>query len=250
MLRFFKRKKTDSGDIQATYEFLGTDVHAHLLPGVDDGAADLEAGIGLISALQVQGFTKLITTPHISLDFYPNTRDNLLRQMDTFQAALMERQVNIEIKLAAEYMLDDGLLKLLAGTEPLLGFGDNYLLFEMGFVQEDPRLSQIVFEIQARGYIPVLAHPERYPYYYEAGGTDRLFQLRQQGCHFQLNTIALSGYYGKPAAHFAAAWLQAGLYTFAGSDVHHRRHLQALGSVLSSNQLSLLQSANLMNPTL
>lgn len=221
----------------ANWSFLKADMHSHLIPGIDDGAADMEQSLQLLRQMEAAGFSKIITTPHISLDYFPNAESTILSGLEDVRKAANENNINIEIHAAAEYMIDDSLLKKLSSDEALLTLDGRHVLFEMGFIQVDRNLMQVIFELQTRGYKPVLAHPERYNYYIDAS-LDEMIKLKDAGCLFQLNTIALSGYYGKHIKIFAEKLLKEDLYEFAGTDIHHDRHLNAL---LSINQPSVVQ---------
>jgi len=232
----FLKKKTSSREARpliADWSFLKTDIHSHLLPGIDDGAETMEQSLDLLAGLQQAGFSKVVTTPHISQDYYPNKEDAILSALEAWKAAITEAGLEIEVHAAAEYMIDEAFMERLALNTPLLTLDGKHVLFEMGFVQESPHLMQVIFELQAKGYIPVLAHPERYNYYIETNAITELERLQQAGCLLQLNTISLSGYYGKHVKKFAESILEKRLYDFAGTDIHHDRHHKALQAVLS-----------------
>ncbi|WP_190277218.1 tyrosine-protein phosphatase [Taibaiella lutea] len=221
-------------------------MHSHLIPGIDDGTADMEQSLSLLQKLQEAGFSKIVTTPHISLDYFPNAESTILTGLENLKDAVRENSINLEVHAAAEYMIDESLMKKLASNEQLLTLDGEHVLFEMGFVQEDRNLMQVIFELQTRGYKPVLAHPERYNFYIDAS-IDTLQKLKDAGCLFQLNTIALSGYYGKHIKLFAEKILKEGLYEFAGTDIHHERHLGALLSIYQPSVIQTLKAYPFLN---
>jgi protein-tyrosine phosphatase len=243
---FKKKEKMSDNPPPGNWSFLKTDMHSHLIPGIDDGAADMEQSLVLLGALEIAGFSKIVTTPHISLDYFPNLESTILSGLDDVKKAVSENDINIEVHAAAEYMIDESLMKKLASNEKLLTLDGEHVLFEMGFVQEDRNLMQVIFEIQTKGYKPVLAHPERYNFYVDSPN-DTMHKLKEAGCLFQLNTIALSGYYGKHIKVFAERLLKEGLYEFAGTDIHHERHLNALLSIYQSPSMQLLRSYPFLN---
>jgi len=247
MFSFFKKKeKIPTNFPPQDWSFLKTDMHSHLIPGIDDGAADMEQSLMLLQKLQTVGFTKIVTTPHISLDYFPNAESTILSGLDDLKKAVSDNDIDIEIHAAAEYMIDESLLQKLSSKQELLTLDGKHVLFEMGFVQADRNLMQVIFELQTKGYKPVLAHPERYNFYVDAP-IDTMHKLKDAGCLFQLNTIALSGYYGKHIKTFAEKLLKEGLYEFAGSDIHHERHLNALLSVNQSSGIHVLRSYPFLN---
>ena len=242
MFGFFKKKRheTIQQDDAHDWSFLTTDMHSHFIPGIDDGPATMPESIALLKFMAQAGYSKIVTTPHISLDYFPDTEPKIAPGLALLQKAAAEHNVQLEIKAAAEYMIDEGLLEKLHRKEKLLSINGEFVLIEMGFVQPSPLLYQTIFEIQAAGYQPVLAHPERYNYYHEASSMADLHKLKNSGCLFQLNTIALSGYYGKHVKIFAEKLLKEALYDFAGSDIHHERHVKALNAVKNSSTYALL----------
>jgi protein-tyrosine phosphatase len=247
MFGFFKKKKeTTIQQDSRDWSFLATDMHSHFIPGIDDGPATMAESIALLKHIEQAGYSRIITTPHISLDYFPDTEPKIAQGLAMLKKAVAEHNIRLNIEAAAEYMIDEGLLDKLHKKEDLLSIGNKYILIEMGFVQPSPLLHQVIFEIQARGYLPILAHPERYNYYQETSIAD-LQKLKKSGCLFQLNTIALSGYYGKYVKIFAEKLLREGMYDFAGSDIHHERHVKALNAVKNSNAYNLLNAYSFLN---
>ena len=129
MFSFFKKKKKE---FSVDFEAIGVDIHSHMIPGVDDGAKNLKDSIVLVKGLKELGFKKIITTPHVYQDYYPNTSDRLLAGLDTLRNGLKEAGVEIEIECAAEYYMDEVFEQLLEDKK-LLTFGGNHVLVEMSF---------------------------------------------------------------------------------------------------------------------
>jgi len=209
---------------------LGVDMHSHLLPGLDDGAETLAHSLDLLRELRSMGFRKLVMTPHIMGDFYKNTPEGIRAVLATLQAAAAEAGLaDVVLECAAEYYLDEWLgHKLASGTE-LLSFGGDkrYLLIETSYLNEPFNLQTTIFELQAAGYRPVLAHPERYVYLY--GRFAELEKLRQEyGVLLQLNLNSLAGYYSPAARKVAEKMVDGGLVDFVGTDTHHLRHTAML----------------------
>ena len=181
----------------------------------------------MIRGLKNLGFKKIITTPHIYQEYYPNTSERLLAGLDTLRLALVENNINIEIECAAEYYMDET-FELLLEKKELLVFGDNHVLVEMSFFQEVIKLEEYLFKMQINGYRPILAHPERYVYYIK--NFKRLEELKIRGCKFQLNLLSLIGYYGKDVKELALRLLESNLYDFIGTDTHKIEHVKILSS--------------------
>src|SRR6188768_2685273 len=175
------------------YSWVGVDMHSHLIPGIDDGSKTMEESIDLIKKYAAHGFRKLITTPHIMSDAYRNTPEIILCGLDKLRAAVKNEGINMELEAAAEYYFDEGFTKYIK-EKNLLTIGGKYLLFEVSYMNAPDNINQVIFDIQIAGLIPILAHPERYPFWYN--DFDRYHQFKAAGVMLQLNTNSLSGYYG------------------------------------------------------
>jgi len=222
MLSFFKKKPAPS-----LPELLTTDIHSHLLPGLDDGAASLEEALAMVQAFAEKGYKRLYTTPHILSDFYPNTPDTILPALASLQQAIKVNGIDIELFAAAEYYLDEAFLALITTEAPLLHFGlKKYVLFETAFINEPVYLRQVVFDLFSNGYTPVLAHPERYQYFFDA--PNLVEEIFNTGVLFQVNYLSMLGHYAPPVTRLAEQLIDARMVHFLGSDCHKPRHLEAM----------------------
>lgn len=227
---------------------LGCDVHSHFIPGIDDGAQTLEQSIELLTAMHELGYRKVITTPHSMADGYKNTPEIILGGLEKLRAEVRRVGLDMQVDAAAEYYLDHALEEqVMQGT--VLTFGDKLLLFELPFIGEPAMLKQVVFQMQTQGYRPVLAHPERYGFWYNDFA--RYTDLKERGVLFQLNLVALSGAYGPQAKQLAERMIDAGYYELLGSDCHNMNHVQAIHNTLTRPYLhKLIGSGKLLNATL
>jgi len=207
---------------------IGTDMHSHILPGIDDGANNIETSLEMIRGMKDLGYKHLIASPHIMWDMYRNTPDIILQRLDEVREAVSKEGIEIRIDAAAEYFLDDHVEQLLEKKEPLLTISDNKVLVEFSLAFPPMNIKNILFEMQMQNYQPIIAHPERYVYlqrnkeFYE--------ELRDLGCIFQLNILALSGHYGKSVTELAHYLLKNNYYSLIGTDLHHPAHLDELAS--------------------
>ncbi|AUC85224.1 histidinol phosphatase [Polaribacter sp. ALD11] len=205
------------------------DIHSHLLPGIDDGAKNLDNSIELILKMYSYGIKNFITTPHVLGDVYPNSSKTIKNKLDEVRAALIERGYNdIRIDAAAEYMMDEQFSERLK-QDDILPLKDNYILVEMSYFNAPMNLYDVLFEIQLKGYKPVLAHPERYNFYHN--DLKNYYKLKKAGCLFQLNLLSLTEQYGKNVQKISNELLKQDLYDFVGSDTHHQNHLQLLRKI-------------------
>ena len=236
-----------------TLATLEVDMHSHLLPGLDDGAETIEHSLELLQALRALGYRKLVMTPHIMGDFYKNTPEGIRAALQLLrEAAAVAGLGDVELECAAEYYLDEFLgRKLVDGTEMLTFGGDKrYLLFETSYMNEPLNLFDIIFELKAQGYTPVLAHPERYTYFY--GRFAEIEKLRRDyGVLLQVNLNSLAGYYSPAAKKVAEQLTDGGLVDFVGTDTHHLRHTDTLlRRTLPLPHLKKLLQLPLLNNTL
>jgi protein-tyrosine phosphatase len=247
MFSIFKKKKRARIDLSG----LVTDMHSHLLPGIDDGSPDTETSLQLISGLQELGYRKFITTPHILWDMYKNDATTIgAAHQELQQAAQQEYNSTVPVKAAAEYFLDEHFDELLQNNVPLLTLHENLVLVEFSFVTTPLNFKDKLFNMQLMGYQPVLAHPERYLYFM----SDKKWydELKSAGFYFQLNILSLAGYYGKASLQLAHYLIGKKYISLLGTDCHHFRHLNTLRNAHNIMEPieSLLDSGQLLNPSL
>ena len=238
---FFGRKKKDT---PVDLSWLGADMHSHLIPAIDDGADDLATSLELIKGLKNFGYKKLITTPHIFWELYPNTPESINEGLATVRQALAENGIDIELQAAAEYYIDEHFDSQLRNKVPLLPISGNKVLVEFSMVTAPMDLQQILFEMQIQGYQPVIAHPERYTYL--TTRKELLDELKDAGCWFQLNLLSLTGYYGRAVQDLAEYLCKKEYYDLAGTDLHHERHVAVLQKLSSSSFFSRLRDSGIL----
>lgn len=205
------------------------DIHSHLLPGIDDGAKDLNQSIALIKKMRSFGIKNLITTPHVLGDVYPNSSQTIKDKLLVVQNELKSQNLNdVSIHAAAEYMMDEQ-FSILLENDDILPIKDNYILVEMSYFNAPFNLYEIIFEIQLKGYKPILAHPERYNFYHT--DFENYYKLKKAGCLFQLNLLSLTQQYGKNVQKVSDQLLQENMYDFVGTDTHHNNHLELLKQI-------------------
>lgn len=215
------------------------DIHSHLLPGIDDGAKDLDNSIDLIQKMSSYGVKNFITTPHVLGDLYPNTPEIIKNKLKEVQSELIKRNINnISIKAAAEYMMDEEFSTILEKGE-ILTLKDNLVLVEMSYFSPPNNLFDILFQLGLKGYKPVLAHPERYNSYHN---NFRIYQkLKNAGCLFQLNLLSLTENYGKEVKKTTERLLKENMYDFVGTDTHHFNHLDSLKKISTKKNLTKIE---------
>jgi len=246
MFSIFKKRPQHPPDLSG----LVTDMHSHLVPGIDDGATDVANSIELINGLRELGYQKFITTPHVLWDIFKNNSATITPSYEALKAGLAENKINTPIKFAAEYFLDYHVDELIEDQKPLLTIKDNWVLVEFSFVSAPLDLKEKLFSLQMSGYQPVIAHPERYTYF---GRTKEKYEeFKEAGHYLQVNLLSLIGYYGKIVQEIAQMLVKNKYVDFLGTDLHHIRHLNALQSASQlTDTIKLLQdSGTLLNPVL
>lgn len=219
---FFKKKETYSFvDIGLT-----TDVHSHILPGVDDGSSDMEDSLTILERMHELGIRRIVLTPHVSRTMFPNEAGDLRHRYEDFLAALPDTFRNeIRFHLASEYMVDE----FFSQIDDRLRWPDGSTLIEMSYYVRSREIRDTVFNIRMDGGQPILAHPERYVFYQKAfdkkRGVAEIQELFDMGCKMQLNVMSLTGAYGEPSMGIVRWMLDNNLYEYIGTDVHARQQI-------------------------
>ena len=244
MFSWFRKKEL------ATLPFK-TDIHCHLIPGIDDGSDAVGKSVELLQHMQQWGLTRIIPTPHHTEEYFENTPATIDPPRESLVAAAREADIDVEIMPASgEYRIDSYFVDLLEKglVRPLAG---PYLLVENSFNTEPYNLDEALFDLSTRGYKPVLAHPERYLYYHHT--PNRYRQLHANGTLFQCNLLSLGGYYGKEIKKTAEWMLENGMLDFLGTDLHGMRHVEFIERYMGSPDFARLSRSlegHLLNDTI
>lgn len=226
MFNIFKKKPQERPAL-----FFKTDMHCHLVPGIDDGQKTAEGGAELVAKEKSWGIERIICTPHITQDTFENTPQTIGPAFQALKKAVENLGIDISLEYSAEHRLDNffsGQLEKGAITP----MPNNFLLVENSFVQEAWNLDRTLFDLALKGFRPILAHPERYSYYYDK--PQRYEQLHTAGTLFQINLLSLAGYYGKSEKKTAEWLIEKGFADFVGTDMHNMRHCEAIEAYIGS----------------
>ena len=234
---FFKRKKIPLTEV---FPEGFIDIHSHLLPGIDDGAKDIEDSIALIQKMASYGIKNFITTPHILGDLYPNTPEIIKAKLKEVQHELKKRNItDISITAAAEYMIDEQFSTILEEGN-ILTLKDNLVLVEMSYFSPPNNLYDALFQLGLKGYKPILAHPERYLSYHN--NFKEFTKLKRAGCLFQLNLLSLTSNYGLGVQKTSEYLLKQNMYDFVGTDTHHQMHLELLTTIATKKTVNKIET--------
>lgn len=206
----FRKKQT----LEESGFFRGfTDWHCHILPGVDDGVQSMDESLQILTEYERLGVKEVWLTPHIMEDI-PNTTEGLKMQFAELKATY---QGSVMLNLASENMLDNLFEERLRNDDLLpIGKDGRHLLVETSYFNPPIGLNNILLRIKAKGYYPVLAHPERYVYMDESDYK----RLKSMNIKFQLNQFSLFGLYGKEVQKRAKTLKRQDMYDYIGTDLH------------------------------
>lgn len=209
-----------------------TDLHSHILPGVDDGVKTMDEALTILADMEKAGVKNMWLTPHIMEDI-PNTTAKLRERFQELKAAYTGP---ISLNLASENMIDS-LLDARLGAADLLPLGQNanVLLVETSYFNPPMNFDKSIESIKSAGYFPLIAHPERYNY---VGDLKEYTRWKNMGCLFQLNLLSLGGHYGPAAKSIASKLLKNGMYDYAGTDLHRAAHFEGLQKMQLSSQIA------------
>jgi len=243
--RFFNKKEPIS---PVSISQLQCDFHSHLIPGIDDGVKELQEAVDILGCYAQMGFQKVITTPHIMCDFYRNTPDIIWGGLQKVREELKEQGIKLTLEAAAEYYVDFDFEQKIE-TEKLLTFGDNYVLIEISYLNEPENLNRVMFNLQIAGYKVILAHPERYPFWF---GKKHVFEtLVNNGIYLQMNMNSLTGMYSPEVKKQAEFLVNNQWIKFIGSDCHSMSQFEYFQQLdVNPFFMKLLESGKLLNATL
>lgn len=233
MFGLFKKKEENRSKL-----FYTTDMHLHILPGIDDGSPDVETSLELIRNLQKWGINRVIATPHITEATFENTAETIENAYRKLREAMDKEGMKMDIHYSAEYRMDENFMEIVRKGE-IIPFPNNYVLIENSFLQPFYQLNDLIFQLQLKGYQPILAHPERYSYYF---GNKKIYDdLHNQGCLFQVNLLSIGGYYNKAVKGMAEWLLEKGYIDFLGSDMHNKKHAAFLTEFIDSKEFKKIE---------
>ena len=204
------------------------DFHSHILPGLDDGATDLENAVELAAAMKEWGFERITCTPHITNKFR-NTPETILPAFEMLQNALHERGVNVELRMSAEYRLVPETWPEVLEKKWIMPIEDKYILTElpiskpqeMGWIKPLEEFKKLI----SMGLTPILPHPERYFYLSHR----ELMSYVDAGVVIQCNYGSLAGLYGDTAQQNAENLVSEGIVSLYGTDMHNLHYVKVIG---------------------
>ena len=204
------------------------DFHSHILPGIDDGAVDIDTSVFLAESMKDWGFERITCTPHITSK-YRNTPETIRRAFEQLQEALYVRGTDLDLKMSAEYRLVPETWPEVLEKNWLMPIEDKFILMELPIHRRE-EMSWIkpldeFKKILSSGLIPLLPHPERYFYLSES----ELMSFIEAGVQIQSNYGSLAGLYGSEAQENARKLIAGGLVSHFGTDMHNDHYIRVIG---------------------
>lgn len=196
-----------------------TDIHCHLIHGVDDGARTLEESVELIKELSDLGFDKVIITPHFIYGTEYDCENQIKeKKLTELKSAIKKNKIDVKLYLGNEIFINKSVDKLLAAEMATSLAKTKYLLVELPFHNKILGLEDILYELALKGYIPIIAHPERYSYFQD--NYSLVDELKEEGILFQCNYASILGYYGKSSEKLVKYMFKKGYVNYLGTDLH------------------------------
>ena len=228
------------------------DMHAHVLPGLDDGPALVEQSVQLVKGLAELGIQHVVATPHVMSGYYPNTLSGIMAKRQELENALHEQQIAVSLAVAAEYYIEPALLELVESGQPLLTLGTSgrqpYLLLESALAEESLLLKVLVERFRARSITPIIAHPERNTYLQQR--FERAIELFRMGCLFQLDIRAFLPSTPSPVRRLAERLVDFRMASFVGTNVHTFEDLALVEEAAATPYFQLMVEMGLLNKEL
>lgn len=229
MFSIFNKKKYLADHLEGL-----TDMHCHILPVIDDGAKDNAMALEMLKAYESLGYKGTIATPHTMEDYYDNTTIKIKDTLSEFGIFKNENGFSdFNVSAASEYMLDQQFERLTKDDDllPIIG---NRILVEMSYFQKPINVDNMLFDLQLKGFTPIMAHPERYQY---LKGMEEILEFKKKGSELQLNLLSLGGHYGKDAQKMAFKLLEENQYEYLGTDAHKPAHFSILKKITLSRKI-------------
>lgn len=231
------------------FQNLLVDIHSHILPCLDDGAKSISETIEICKLMQNMGYKMIIATPHNQKGWFFNPPEKIYETLNKVNVALSIHRINLQLAVASEYYLDDLFIQQIKNKE-VLTFGNNYVLLELSpFICSKSLWTdiQLIFD---NGYTPVLAHPERYIYFYNQ--KEKYHNLHEMGVKLQLNLVSLSPNVSRELRCIAEYLVDNLLVSFCGSDSHSIKNPTIISQLEKTTPYvdKLLQTNPLLNKTL
>ncbi|MFK2825937.1 tyrosine protein phosphatase [Bacillus sp. B190/17] len=196
------------------------DLHCHILPGVDDGAETLKDSLTMAKEAEKEGIKTIVATPHHKNGLYNNERKDIVAGIEELNKELKEARINVRILPGQEIRIHEKMVEHLDGGQLLtLGGSSSYLFIELPPNHVPCYTEQLLFDIQMKGVIPIIVHPERNQEFIQH--PDKLYRFVRNGAATQITAASYAGYFGKKIQDFTGQMIEANLTHLMASDAHN-----------------------------
>ena len=195
------------------------DFHSHILPAIDDGSKSMEDSIQILREAREAGFSKIISTSHYLEGYYEIKEEDRKRLIQE----LKNEDIGLELYVGSEIYITENMIDLLKGKKASSINNSKYVLFEIPMNNKTMLTKEIIYRLIENGYVPVLAHPERYSFIQQ--NLEELEELVDMGTLCQSNYGSIIGLYGKKTEKTVKKLLKNNLIHFLGSDVHRQEQI-------------------------
>ncbi|MGX7014866.1 tyrosine-protein phosphatase [Vagococcus silagei] len=198
---------------------MSIDIHCHILPGIDDGAQNLEASLLMAEAAVEEGITHILCTPHHNNGVYLNPREHVIKHVAALQEELDKRKIPLTLFEGQEIRLSTDITYRVETQDILFAdLTDTYLLIEFPSSNIPAYAEQVLFELCANGYRPIIVHPERNAQIMKE--PNDLVPFIEMGCLAQLTNASLLGLFGREIEKTSHTLIKHNLVHLIASDAH------------------------------
>lgn len=194
------------------------DIHCHILPNVDDGSESLEESIEMAKIAESEGITRIVNTSHCHFDFKYKKGNELKLELEKFNQALKEENINIEVLLGNELYYTSDLIERFDELDFFSMNNSKYILMEFSPINFPKNIEDVIYEIKIRGYIPIIAHAERYKQVQE--DVNIVLDCIKEGTLIQVNASSILGKNGEKAEDTSKKLLDNNMVHFVATDAH------------------------------
>lgn len=198
------------------------DIHNHLLVGADDGPATEEEALNLLKQAQKNGITDIIVTPHHYSGDFINHRSKIFTEMEFLKTTITDNEIDINVYPGQEIRINGDLVDELESGLNLPLNHSSYVLVEFSFTEVPAYAEKLFFEMQMKGYIPVIAHPERCRPLKD--NPEKLYSFIEKGAIAQVTATSIAGKLGEGIQRTSLEMLKKNLIHIVGSDAHHAQN--------------------------
>jgi protein-tyrosine phosphatase len=198
------------------------DIHSHIIPGIDDGAQNIDVTLSMLKNAEEDGTKKIIATPHYCMGYGEATIEEVKVLVKDLNDKVKEENIDIEIYSGQEVYFSENIIndykRGIIGT-----LNDSrYMLIEFPMYKFNSNIFDVIYELQIMGIIPIIAHPERYSYIIDDPSSVNKFI--DEGYLFQVNAGSIEGKFGKRVKRTAELLITNKIYSFIGSDAHNEKN--------------------------